>query len=125
MLQASSSISRNANILQTLDSSNTADLIKLYQPGELNPNDLFASLRYSGFITALRMVVDIQSIAVVNFPTPPVGAGDEEIQALASELAANNPVKILDFYLSYQFATRQVISNNGVSIIADKHYGPD
>jgi len=99
MLQASSSISRNANILFTLDHTTTTRAIKLYQPGQVNPNDVFSSLRYSGFITALRMVVDITSIQPVDFPTPPVGATDEEVQSLALQLSATNPTKTLSIYL--------------------------
>lgn len=67
------SVSRNVNILYELNASNALssinDAISIYQPGTINPENLISGANYSGFITGLRVIVNIKSIGEFILPT--------------------------------------------------------
>lgn len=66
MLQQS--FQRSVNILQEFNARNTNDLITLYTPSSTTPYDRVQSLRFYGFLTSLKITVDIKSIEEVPIP---------------------------------------------------------
>jgi hypothetical protein len=66
MLQQS--FQRSVNILQEFSSRNTDDLITLYTSSSTTPYDRVQSLRFYGFLTSLKITVDIKSIEEVAIP---------------------------------------------------------
>ncbi|MBE9179116.1 hypothetical protein IQ268_11140 [Oculatella sp. LEGE 06141] len=90
---------RNVNILKRLDATATNQLIDLYQPGTLNTQSLKPDVRYSGFITSLRIAVDISSVSPVEFPAREPGMSDGELNTLLRQLDAGAPKKMMDLFL--------------------------
>ncbi len=90
---------RNVNILRQLSATSGSQVVPIYQPGTINPLSLSQGARYSGFITSLRVCVDITSIAAVEFPDVEPGMTDGEIQALFAGFSRTAPKKEMDLLL--------------------------
>lgn len=101
MSWASNGFFRNVNILHQLTSSTGANLVAIYQPGTLNPASLRDNVRYSAFITSLRITVDITSIPEILFPDIEPGMTQGEIQASWNALTRAAPRKQLGIYMGH------------------------
>lgn len=90
---------RNVNIIHEFNSSSSTSMIDVYQPGFLNPYDIVNGLKYAGFITSLRLTVEITSIAEVEI-VPTTITDDSEAQRQAErDTFLNNPKKCLSFFM--------------------------
>lgn len=90
---------RNVNILARLDTNTGSNRVPIYQPGTKNLPSALEGVRYSGFLTSLRLAVDITSIAEVSFPTIEPGMSDGEISALMAGISQSSPQKQLSLWL--------------------------
>jgi hypothetical protein len=59
---SSRGIFRNVNILHEFNACTGTSIVEVYQPGWLNAEDVVSNAKYSGFITSLRLTIDISSI---------------------------------------------------------------
>jgi hypothetical protein len=96
---ATPGIFRNVNIIRELNSSNGSEIIELYQPGRLNALDVVNNARYSGFITSLRLTIDINSINELETISSDVLASDETIARNTKATFQGNQKKCLSFYM--------------------------
>lgn len=60
--------SRTETVITTLTAATGGDLVEIYTPGLSSPLDTVASLRWNGFITGLRAMIDINSIEESAIP---------------------------------------------------------
>ena len=86
---------RNVNILKNFTEATGDQLIDFYQPGTLNSFSKMTDVRYSGFITSLRLQVAISSIAAVQFPVPEIGQSEAELNAVLAGIKVAAPKKRL------------------------------
>lgn len=93
-------IFRNINILKEINSSNGTDLIELYRPGLLNSLDVVSNLKYSGFLTSLRLTIDITSISELLTIPSDILASDERIAMNSRATFEGNQKKCLTFYMA-------------------------
>ncbi|BAY16890.1 hypothetical protein NIES21_27240 [Anabaenopsis circularis NIES-21] len=92
------SIFRNVNVLREINAENTTEIVDFYQPGWLSPQDVQNNFRYSGFITSLRLTIDISSISsLVSIPVDSL-ATDTEIATATEETFTGNAKKCLCLY---------------------------
>ncbi|NJL21654.1 MAG: hypothetical protein HC895_13855 [Leptolyngbyaceae cyanobacterium SM1_3_5] len=70
MSWTSSGYFRNTNILSRLTADTGANPIEVYKPGTLSPQSIASGVRYSGFVTSLRLNADIRSISEFAYPFP-------------------------------------------------------
>lgn len=96
---ANNGIFRNANIIKELNSGSSNEIIELYQPGTLNALDVVNNARYSGFVTSLRLTVDITSINELETISSDILANDETIAANTKATFNGNQKKCLSFYM--------------------------
>ncbi|MDZ8136320.1 MAG: hypothetical protein RM049_13590 [Nostoc sp. DedQUE04] len=96
---ANPGIFRNVNILKELNAGTGTDMIELYQPGRLNSLDVVSNAKYSGFITSLRLTVDVTSIDELEVVENDTLADDATIAANAKTTFNNNPKKCLSFFI--------------------------
>jgi hypothetical protein len=96
---ATPGIFRNVNIIKELNSSSGTEMIELYQPGRLNVLDVVNNARYSGFITSLRLTIDITSINELEVISSDILASDETIAANTKDTFNGNQKKRLSFYM--------------------------
>lgn len=99
MTWTSNGFFRNVNILARLDASTGSNRLPIYQPGTRNLASVMDGVRYSGFLTSLRLAVDISSIAEVDFPTIEPGMSDGEISALMAGISESSPQKQISIWL--------------------------
>lgn len=96
---ATPGIFRNVNIIKELNEASSNQIIELYQPGWLNSLDIVANAKYSGFITSLRLTIDINSINELETISSDVLASDETITANSKATFQGNQKKCLSFYM--------------------------
>jgi len=92
-------IFRNVNILREINVSHGSDLIDIYQPGWLNSLDVVGNLKYSGFISSLRLTVDITSIQELSVIPSDILASDEVLTANRKATFDGNQKKSISFYM--------------------------
>lgn len=92
-------IFRNINILKEFNAGSTTEIVDIYQPGWLNPYDIIAGAKYSGFVTSLRLTIDIKSIAEITTIATDILADDSTISSANLETFNGNPKKCLTFYI--------------------------
>ncbi|MBD2090973.1 hypothetical protein H6F67_14045 [Microcoleus sp. FACHB-1515] len=90
---------RNTNILTRLNEASATNLIEVYQPGTLSPLSISANVRYSGFVTSLRLFADIQSIPTFDFPVFSDDQSDGERNASLRDAEAASAKKQLNLML--------------------------
>lgn len=90
---------RNVNIINEFNASSNTAIIDIYQPGLLTPVDTINSLRYSGFVTSLRLTIDISSVSELQAVEVDIMAGSEEQQSATKETFNGNPKKCLSLYI--------------------------
>lgn len=96
---ASNGIFRNINILKELTVASSDQILELYQPGWLNSLDVVNSAKYSGFLTSLRLTIDISSINELETIPSDELAAESTINANARETFRSNQKKCLSFYM--------------------------
>jgi hypothetical protein len=96
---ATPGIFRNINIIKELNNTSGTEIIELYQPGRLNTLDIVNNARYSGFITSLRLTIDITSINELEVISSDILASDETIAANNKDTFNGNQKKCLSFYM--------------------------
>lgn len=90
---------RNVNIICELTASSGSQLIDIYRPATINPNTVVAGAKYSGFITSLRMSVNIKSVSELILPDPDLLASDEAQQLKEKEVVLNTSRKSICLYV--------------------------
>jgi hypothetical protein len=96
---ANPGIFRNVNVLKELNASTGTNIVELYQPGYLNSLDVVANAKYSGFITSLRLTIDITSIDELEVIENDTLSDDATIAANAKTTFNNNAKKCLSFFM--------------------------
>ena len=89
---------RNVNILHEFNPSNPG-MTELYTPGFLAPYDIESGLKYSAFITSLRLTIDITSIPELAVATSDLLASDDTIIENTKETFRGNGKKAITFYM--------------------------
>lgn len=95
--------SRSVNILQPFQGSFNGGMTIIYQPGLVSPYDRVPSLRYYGFVTDLRMMVDINSIEENTIPDLTVTSSRTERLAAVRDMEWKNPRKQIDFFVQNSY----------------------
>jgi hypothetical protein len=93
------SYSRSVNVLKTFQQNTANSRIVLYQPGLVSPYDRVASLRYYGFITDLRVKIDINSIEESPIPNLDVTSSRTDRITAVRDMEWRSPRKQLDLFL--------------------------
>lgn len=96
---ANPGVFRNVNILKELNASNGNEIVDLYQPGWLNSLDVVNNIKYSGFITSLRLTIDISSINELQTISSDILASDQVIAANSKATFSGNQKKAVSFYM--------------------------
>jgi hypothetical protein len=92
-------IFRNINIIKELNAASSDQILELYQPGWLNSLDVVNNAKYSGFLTSLRLTIDISSINELETIPSDVLASDATISANSKETFQSNQKKCVSFYM--------------------------
>lgn len=90
---------RNVNVLAEITPENQESPIDLYQPGTLNTGSLREGARYSGFITSLRLRIDIKSLPEIDLPVREIGATNQEYSERLRGVDLVSPKKRLHFFV--------------------------
>lgn len=96
---AKNGIFRNVNILHEFNIGNSNLPVDIYQPGILNPYDVLAGLKYSAFITSLRLTIDITSINELSVIQSDILASDATISDNNKQTFQGNNKKCLTLYM--------------------------
>lgn len=98
-MASSRGIFRNVNILHEFNASTGTQVIDVYQPGWLNSLDVVSNAKYSGFITSLRLTIDITSINLMSVVESDILASNETVASNNKETFDYNAKKCLSFYM--------------------------
>jgi hypothetical protein len=98
-MPSSRGVFRNVNILKEFNAGIGTEMIEIYQPGWLNPEDIVNNAKYSGFITSLRLTIDITSIEPINIVESDILDSNETVANNTKETFNFNPKKCLSFYM--------------------------
>jgi hypothetical protein len=90
---------RNVNVLREFNASTGFDFIDVYQPGWLNPYDIVSSAKYSGFMTSLRLTIEISSITELQTIPTEIDDSDDTISRKYDESFNGNRKKCLSFFM--------------------------
>lgn len=96
---ASEGVFRNVNIVTELNADNTTQALDIYTPGSINPYDIVSGVKYSGFITSLRLTVDISSVPELELPLDDPLDIEVDREAKEKEVIYNTPRKCISLYL--------------------------
>lgn len=103
--------SRNVSIVKGFSSASGASMIQIYAPGSVTPWDRTATIRYYGFITSLRLKIDINSIPESQIPILDLTADRTERITAVRDLEWKSPRKQIDFFLkTSQIGWQQIAS---------------
>ena len=91
--------SRSSTILRRLTASSSNQIFVVYEPGFAHPWDLLPTTRYCGFITDLRLMVRITSIAEQELPELEVTASRTERITAIRDMEWGGKRKELALYL--------------------------
>ncbi len=98
-MASSRGIFRNVNILHEFNAGSGTQPIEIYQPGWLNSEDIVSNAKYSGFITSLRLTIDITSINPMSIVENDILASNETVASNNKETFNYNAKKCLSFYM--------------------------
>ncbi len=90
---------RNVNIIKEINAASQNEIIEIYKPGNLNSLDVVSNLRYSGFITSLRLTVELNSIDPLNTISSDILASDATIAANNQATFEGNHKKCIRFLM--------------------------
>jgi hypothetical protein len=96
---SSRGIFRNVNILHEFNASTGTEIVEVYQPGWLNAEDVVSNAKYSGFITSLRLTIDISSVSPMSIVESDVLDSNETVANNTKETFNYNAKKCLSFYM--------------------------
>ncbi|MBD2090370.1 hypothetical protein H6F67_10940 [Microcoleus sp. FACHB-1515] len=99
MSWTSSGFFRNTNILNRLTAATGTNPIEVYKPGTLSPQSIASGVRYSGFITSLRLNVDIRSISEFDYPVPGEDQSEGEVAAAVRDSESSSAKKQLNLLM--------------------------
>lgn len=88
-------ISRIVNVLAEITSINASTIFQVYQPGWLNPYDIVTTAKYSGYITSLRLTIEITSIPEMKIVAVDTLDSDDTIAEKKKETFNGNRKKCL------------------------------
>ncbi|MCV3215690.1 hypothetical protein OGM63_19600 [Plectonema radiosum NIES-515] len=98
-MASSRGIFRNVNILHEFNAGSGTQAIEVYQPGWLNYEDIVSNAKYSGFITSLRLTIDISSIDPISIVESDILATNDVVASNNKETFNCNAKKCLSFYM--------------------------
>ncbi len=98
MSELQQTYSRTQQILTAFSSSDSGMRI-IYQPSAISPYDRVQTLRFYGFITSLRMKVDIQSLSEADIPNLSEEASRLERLTAMRDMEWKAPRKQITFFL--------------------------
>lgn len=103
--------SRNVSVIKSFTSASGASMIQLYAPGSVTPWDRTATIRYYGFITSLRMSVNIKSIPESRIPN--IQLTDDQTARITAvrNMEWKEPRKQIDFFLKNSQISWQKIAS--------------
>lgn len=90
---------RNTNILSRLTAATGTNPIEIYKPGTLSPLSIASGVRYSGFITSLRLNIDIRSIAEFKYPVPGAEQSEEQVAAAVRDAQSTSAKKQINLLM--------------------------
>lgn len=93
------SYTRSQQILTQVTPDNQTSVITLYQPGLVTPWDRTSSLRYYGFISDLRVNIDISSLPETQIPQLDLGASRTERLTAVKQMEWGSPRYELDMLM--------------------------
>ncbi|MBD2095126.1 hypothetical protein H6F90_08155 [Trichocoleus sp. FACHB-591] len=91
--------SRNVSILKSFTSGTGNSMVQLYAPSSVSKWDRTATIRYYGFITSLRLKVDINSLSESQIPRLDIIADRTERITSVRDMEWKEPRKQIDFFL--------------------------
>jgi len=91
--------SKSTNILKKFSSTTQNNLVVLYEPGVVTPWDVVPTTRYYGFITDLRMKVQIKSIAESQIPQLDITSSRTERILAIRDMEWNSARKEMELFL--------------------------
>ena len=98
-MASSRGIFRNVNILYEFNAGTSTSIFEVYQPGLLNSLDVVSNAKYSGFVTSLRLTIDISSIDPMSIVESDLLDGNETVSSNNKETFNYNAKKCLSFYM--------------------------
>ncbi len=98
-MASSRGIFRNVNILHEFNVGTSTTAIEVYQPGWLNSLDVVNNAKYSGFITSLRLTIDITSINSMSIVESDILDNNDTVASNNKQTFNYNAKKCLSFYM--------------------------
>jgi len=98
-MASSRGIFRNVNILHEFNAGTGTSIIEVYQPGWLNSEDVVSNAKYSGFVTSLRLTIDITSINPMSIVESDILDNNDVVANNNKETFNYNAKKCLSFYM--------------------------
>lgn len=91
--------SRNVSIVKSFTSATGTSMVSLYAPGSVSKWDRTATIRFYGFITSLRMKVDINSLPESTIPQ--LNLTDDQTARITAvrDMEWKSPRKQIDFFI--------------------------
>lgn len=91
---------RNVSILQRFSNTSGSNLIQVYAPGWVSPYDRTTTNKFYGFITSLRLKVDVNSLPESSLPNLELTSSRTERITAVRDIEWNSPRKEIEFYLA-------------------------
>lgn len=91
-------ISRVVNIITNFNADTDTDTLLIYQPA-LQGDDILPGVNYYGFISDLKLVVDIDSVPEIQLPVSSLIETESEKSAKEKEAIINSQHKCISLYL--------------------------
>lgn len=107
--------SRSAQIIQSFNSASGNEVKVLYEPGLVTPWDVVPTTRYYGFVTDLRLKVDIDSIEEQELPELSVLSSKTERITAVRDMEWKAPRKELALYL--EASGRQMVQIASLALL--------
>lgn len=98
-MQAQQSYSRNTNIIHQFTATSGTGLKILYQPSSTNRYDRVDTLKFYGFITSLRLMIDISSVSEAPIPDISDVASSQERLIAVRAMEWESPRKQLELLI--------------------------
>jgi hypothetical protein len=109
MSELQQTYSRTQQILVPFSESDATGFRAIYVPSAISPYDRVQTLRFYGFITSLRMKVDINSIQESVLPNLEADASRTERLTALRDMEWRSPRKQISFYLKTAYVDWQPI----------------
>jgi hypothetical protein len=103
--------SRNVSIIKSFTSASGTSMIQLYAPGSVTPWDRTATIRYYGFITSLRIKIDINSLPESDIPNVSLTADRSERITAVRDMEWRSARKQIDLFIKNSQISWQPIAS--------------